>query len=139
MKTKLLLSFLISMFFSINMYATNCSSPSDSSIVEETAAKPYTGDIESYTNYVLLHLQEVPQVISELESGVSGFLFLEFNVDTTGLLNDLKVINSVSPLIDNEIIKIMRNGPKWIPAKRGDKTIVSKNVFQLSLFLTEEE
>jgi hypothetical protein len=41
---------------------------------------------------------------------VIGFL-----TDKTGKLSDFKILNSVSPGIDGEALRVMRRSPLWIP------------------------
>lgn len=46
-----------------------------------------------------------------------GTVRLSFRVTSSGVLTDFELENSVSAAADEEAIEIVKNGPRWIPAK----------------------
>lgn len=53
----------------------------------------------------------------ELETNTTGKVRLSFRVTMKGALTDFKVLQSVSPEIDEIAKKILIEGPRWTPAK----------------------
>ena len=49
------------------------------------------------------------------EQGIQGRVIISFIVETDGTITDIKVAKSVNESIDEEAIRVMRLGPKWIP------------------------
>lgn len=50
--------------------------------------------------------------------GISGKVFLSFVIDKDGSISDIKVDRSVSPSVDAEAVRVVRNSPKWVPGKQ---------------------
>ncbi|HTK20103.1 MAG TPA: energy transducer TonB [Mucilaginibacter sp.] len=49
------------------------------------------------------------------KNGISGKVFVAFVVEKDGSLTDIKVIKSVSPELDEEAVRLMKESPKWQP------------------------
>ena len=61
-------------------------------------------------------------------------VLVSFFVDTTGLLIDVKVENSmyVHPKVAAEAIRVIKNSPKWIPAIQNGKPVMYRQMQRLS-------
>ena len=44
-------------------------------------------------------------------------------VDTSGLVDNVKVMKSVHPLLDAEAIRVVSTMPKWEPGQQGGQAI----------------
>jgi len=53
-------------------------------------------------------------------------IILTFYVEKDGSLTDIKVVKSLAPSFDAEVVNMLRKSPKWIPAKCGEQPIKSK-------------
>lgn len=53
-----------------------------------------------------------------LENNVEGKVTVQFTVDPTGRLTDFRVIKGIGFGCDEEVIRLIKNGPKWAPTKR---------------------
>lgn len=60
---------------------------------------------------------------------IHGQIVIEFVVEADGALTNCKVVKSIAPAIDEEILHVIKNMPKWIPARDKDgKNIPQKQV-----------
>jgi TonB family protein len=48
---------------------------------------------------------------------IQGRVIVTFVVDKTGLIRDIKILRSLSPECDAEVIRMMKEMPKWNPAE----------------------
>ncbi|NVO12272.1 MAG: hypothetical protein HXX16_20105 [Bacteroidales bacterium] len=59
--------------------------------------------------------------ISKIDS--SGLVIATFIVDTTGELKYAKIIRSLNPIADKELLRLIAIMPSWIPGKKSGKYI----------------
>ncbi len=69
-------------------------------------------DINSFRDYIAKNLK-FPERAKN--TGISGTVYASFVVDKTGKISSVKILRGVHPDIDNEVIKVIRNSPKWEP------------------------
>lgn len=50
-------------------------------------------------------------------------LVARFNVTKDGTLSDIKILKGHSPEIDNEIIRVLKASPKWLPGEKDGKKV----------------
>ena len=90
------------------------------------------GDTE-LMNFVAQNLVYPEQAIKDK---VQGRVIVEMVIETTGEVVDTKILRSVSPECDAEVLRIVRLMPKWTPGyKDGEPvrtTFVLPVVFKLS-------
>jgi protein TonB len=46
---------------------------------------------------------------------------IAFRIDTTGVINKIKVLKSVHPLLDSEAVRVVNNMPAWRPGRTKEK------------------
>jgi protein TonB len=57
----------------------------------------------------------VKYVFEAKENGIEGMVVSQFKIDKEGRLIDIKIVRSVHPLLDNEVIRVLKRMPKWTP------------------------
>jgi protein TonB len=57
------------------------------------------------------------------ENGVQGKVFVNFVVDRTGNISNVKVVRGVDPAVDKEAIRVVKSMPKWIPGRQNGETV----------------
>lgn len=57
-----------------------------------------------------------------LKKKVEGSVTIQFAVDRSGKRSDYVVIKSIGSGCDEEVIRLIRQGPAWMPAKRNNET-----------------
>lgn len=61
------------------------------------------------------------------EKGIKGRVYLEFVINNDGSVTDVKVIRGAgNTSLDEEAARVVKNMPKWIPGKKGGKTVSGK-------------
>ena len=66
---------------------------------------------------------------SAKKTGIEGISVVNFIVNKTGRLTDVKIMRSLSPDIDAEAIRVVENMPDWIPGRQQGKLVnVSYNL-----------
>lgn len=87
---------------------------SDKAVVSYEAAQPEEGN-RSFRNYLESNLRYPQQAI---DSKIEGRVAVDFTVHTNGTVSDFKIIRGIGYGCDEELIRLIKEGPKWIPAKR---------------------
>lgn len=61
--------------------------------------------------------------------GIQGTVYVNFIIETDGSVSHAKVLRGVSPLLDNEALRVIQNMPRWTPgSQRGEPVRVSFNL-----------
>ncbi len=59
----------------------------------------------------------------DLELGNQGIVYVSFVVEVDGSITNIEIIKSVSRGIDSEAKRLIKNSPKWIAGKVGNKEV----------------
>lgn len=78
------------------------------------------GGKKAFNKYLEDKLQYPQQA---LENKIEGKVTIQFTVETTGQLTDFKVIKGIGYGCDEEVIRLIKTGPKWSPVKRDDEPV----------------
>ncbi|HTD39099.1 MAG TPA: energy transducer TonB [Mucilaginibacter sp.] len=76
----------------------------------------FPGGMEHLFNYLMTNLKYPEEA---KKNGLSGKVFVGFVVEKDGSLTDIKVIKGVSPELDAEAIRLIKDSPKWRPGSAG--------------------
>lgn len=57
------------------------------------------------------------------EKGVEGRVIVRYVIRSTGDITDIEVIRGVYPSLDEEVVRIVKAMPKWIPGKQNGKAV----------------
>ncbi|HEY9007591.1 MAG TPA: TonB family protein [Ohtaekwangia sp.] len=58
-----------------------------------------------------------------LQNRIEGKVTIQFTVEPTGQLTDFKVLKGLGYGCDEEVIRLIKRGPKWIPTKKDDEAV----------------
>ncbi len=59
------------------------------------------------------------------KNGIYGMVFVRFCVTTNGAIDNIKIMKGVNPLLDNEVLRIIKSLPAWMPGEhKGEKVAV---------------
>ena len=86
--------------------------------VDKTAE--YPGGQEAMLKFITGHLI-YPKTMKD--QGITGKVFLQFNVLSDGILGDFEEIRSPHEDFTNAAIKAMKQMPNWIPVEKDGKKI----------------
>lgn len=87
-----------------------------------TSAKPQNG-MRDYKKYLETNLRYPQEAIN---AGIKGTVIVEFIVNSNGSLENLSIRKSLGFGCDEEALRLIKEGPKWEAAQRGNTLIKSK-------------
>lgn len=94
---------------------------SDSVRTERPTISPvFPGGDEGMKKYLSKELR-YPK--ADIDNKVGGRVVVQFVVDTLGKVGDVKVIQSVSPTLDAEAVRVVSAMPLWKPGRNDGKLI----------------
>jgi periplasmic protein TonB len=83
----------------------------------------FPGGKDAWRKYFTGYIEEYADRLSEDMS--SGTCYINFIVDTTGKITDVKAMNMKESMLAQIAIKAIKKGPKWIPATQNGKKVIS--------------
>lgn len=67
--------------------------------------------------------QNIRYPAEALDSGIQGITYIQFVVERSGLVTNLKVLRKVDPALDLEGIRVIREMPLWDPGQQAGKPV----------------
>lgn len=95
--------------------------PEDTTIYDTPEVMPsYPGDMTECYMFVArqMHYPEEAE-----EKGIEGRVLIRFVVEEDGRLTNFEVVESPDPLLSDEALRVLKQMPKWIPAKNKGKDV----------------
>ena len=86
--------------------------------VEDNASFP--GGVDARMKYLRENLKYPKMAI---ESGIQGTVYLKFVVEKDGSITNVKVLRGIGGGCDEEAMRVVKNMPKWNPAKQRGKPV----------------
>ena len=84
------------------------------------------GDANEFSKWVNSRLV-YPEIAKE--NGVEGRVTLQFTIDKTGRLGDVKVLSAPDKTLADEAVRVVSSSPKWTPGKQRDRAVKVSYVF----------
>ena len=78
------------------------------------------GDLSNFYVWVLQNLK-YPQIA--VEQKIDGKVYVQFCVNSTGLVENVVVLRSADPALDAEAKRVVSSSPRWTPPKQGGKNV----------------
>ncbi len=75
-------------------------------------APEFKGGVDAFYKYLGKHIH-YPDY--ELNRNIQGKVFICFVVEKDGKISNIKVLKSVTPNIDAEAVRVIKNSPLWVP------------------------
>ncbi|MFO7256937.1 MAG: TonB family protein [Bacteroidota bacterium] len=72
-----------------------------------------------------------------MENGIEGKVTVAFTIEPSGDLTDFRVIRGLGYGCDEEVIRLIREGPRWKPTKRNDEPVRGKARVKLKFDLPD--
>nr|WP_299202465.1 TonB family protein [uncultured Brumimicrobium sp.] len=77
----------------------------------------FAGGSEEMNKYIKENFQFPKSLTSESPYGRA---FVEITVDTDGSIKNPKILKGISEELDEELLRVVKNMPNWIPAENKD-------------------
>ena len=99
----------------------------------DSAAVP-VGGFDQFYNYLLRNLRYPKEA---RESKITGKVIVEFVVEKDGSISsqNIKVLKSPHKSLSKEAIRLIKNGPKWIPGKLKGVPVRTKRMMPITFNL----
>jgi len=78
------------------------------------------GGIEQFREWVQSHVK-YPKIASE--NKISGTVYVTFVVGKDGKTKWVKVLRSVDPVLDDEVVRVVKSSPDWKPGLQRDNPV----------------
>jgi TonB family protein len=113
-------------------------SPNDADFIREKEniyklAAP-EGGRKAFKNYLVQNVKYPQQAI---ENKIQGKVTVQFTVGPDGLLYDFKVVKGIGYGCDEEVIRLIKQGPKWTATSRNDTPLTGKVKVRLKFALPD--
>ncbi|ADR22294.1 hypothetical protein MATR_00640 [Marivirga tractuosa] len=86
-----------------------------------SAARPSIG-FSDYRDYLKDNLRYPTKAMQE---GTEGRVRLKLSINTSGTITEIEVLKGLGNGCDEEAIRLIKEGPRWEPAKKGDTSVAS--------------
>jgi TonB family protein len=73
----------------------------------------------------------------EIDKNISGKVYVNFMVEKTGKVTQVRIIRGVSPGLDSAALKVVSSMPNWIPAKSNGTNIAAQYTLPIQFSLTD--
>jgi Ca-activated chloride channel family protein len=80
----------------------------------------YAGGMDAFKKFIYDHIQ-LPEELQN--KNIAGRIFVQFTVDLDGSVIDVKILRGLNPLLDNEVIRVIKKSPKWKPGIQKGKPV----------------
>jgi len=82
-------------------------------------ANPYGGR-RAYKQYLEKNIQYPEQALAE---NIEGRVTIQFTVESSGQLSDFKVLKGIGHGCEEEVIRLVKQGPRWNPTRRNTESL----------------
>ncbi len=90
------------------------------------------GEAGNFRSFIMKNVVYPQEAKAKKEEGQ---VFVEFIVDATGSVTNVKVVRGVSPALDKEAIRVVQSSPAWGPGKQHGKNVPVKFTFPIMFSL----
>ncbi|MCC6761074.1 MAG: TonB family protein [Chitinophagaceae bacterium] len=93
-------------------------------VFSETETPPaFPGNYDGWRKYLERNLQYPNEA---QDKGIQGKVVVQFVVDTEGNLSDIYAMNDPGGGLAQEAVRIIKSGPKWVPAVQNGQKVVAR-------------
>ena len=78
------------------------------------------GGMEAFNRYLKQSQRYPPEAV---EKKIEGLVVVQFVVEADGAIGQIKVIHGIGGGCDEELIRLIREGPRWIPARQDGENV----------------
>ncbi|MGE0077146.1 MAG: TonB family protein [Bacteroidales bacterium] len=92
----------------------------DAFVVVDNMPKFNNKGIDAAREYIAQNLK-YPDIAAK--KGIQGRVYVSFVVEKDGSVSNTKIVRSVDPILDEEVLRVVNNMPKWTPGSQNGKTV----------------
>jgi len=107
-------------------------------VVEEMPQFKYESDDFSTTDFKVFIEKQLKYPEEAKEKEIEGRVIVQFTVSREGYLKDAKVVRSVHPALDQEVLRVIYSSPKWVPGKQRGHLVNVSQTFPVEFSLKDK-
>ncbi len=92
----------------------------------------YKGGVQAFVQNNIKYPQEA------VDNQLEGLVVVEYVVDKKGDVTDVKIIKPLHPLLDEEVLRVMKSMPRWKPGRKNWKPIRVKRAQSVIFEMSEQ-
>ena len=96
----------------------------------------FPGGEAALMKYIDSHIQYPPEA---KKNNIQGRVVVQFVVDKTGKVGEVKVVRSVDKDLDKEAVRLIKTLPKFIPGRQNGQTVAVWYTLPITFKLTKEK
>ncbi len=123
----------IIVWYQVKQASTIPNTKPDVTMVQNNPARPVTGE-DGFKSYIQTNLR-YPEPARQLQ--VSGSVTVSFRVNTDSTLSDFRIIKGVRYDMNQEAIRLLKEGPAWIPARQNSKPVSDRKTITIPFELNK--
>jgi TonB family protein len=100
--------------------------------IVEDMPKFQGGDINNFRKFIQENLQYPDSAAAH---GISGKVFVQFDINSTGQVVNVKVMRGVDPYLDAEALRVINSSPQWEPGMQRGKPVSVRFTFPIIFIL----
>lgn len=78
------------------------------------------GDANTFGRWIAQHLV-YPEIAKEM--GLSGRVMVQFTVRKDGSVGNIRLLQGVDPVLDEEAMRVVASSPRWEPGRQRDRAV----------------
>ena len=98
-------------------------------------AKDSENGIEEFKKYIGMNLKYPKEAEKK---GIQGKVFVQFEINTKGKVQNVIVARGVDPLLDAEAVRVIQSSPEWIPGTQKGKKVNVQYTFPIAFALKQK-
>lgn len=95
----------------------------------------FKGGHSAMAEWITQNLKYPPEAI---KNNAEGRVIVKFVVETDGSISSPVILRGISPELDNEALRLVKEMPAWIPARNNGQPVASNYVLPISFKLTAD-
>lgn len=100
--------------------------------VDKPAA--FEGGAEGWTKYLMENLRYPNKAIRK---NIQGIVRIQFVVDREGNVKEVAALNDPGGGLAEEALRIIKNGPRWVPAEQNGRKVIYRHIQAITFRLTD--
>ncbi len=103
---------------------------------KDTIRPQFSGGTDAMYQFIITNLQYPEAAINK---NLYGTVLIEFEIDTTGDMVNIHVLESVDPILDNEAVRVLKAMPRWEPGMYNGQKIKLQYIMPFKFVFSEPE
>ena len=110
-------------------FAASDTNSTDSIYLKAATKAAPVGGLKAFNQYIKKNIKYPRQAYLE---GISGQVLASFVIEKDGTISQLEIVERIGGGCDEEVIRLIENGPKWVPASHKGEFVRQRLFYPIS-------